>query len=108
MSTYQGRRPLDNCSCSRGGSAMLCECREGVEPEVFPYELCLGARIVCARKTFAEACVEYRKFALLNGARIVNSERSDADDDGLTEDERLTLVEIHNEVLAAHRARKAS
>lgn len=65
---------------------------------IMPYVVSLGNSTRSYHETFEAACVEYRKHARCNGIHMANVERSDVDDNGLTEDERIELAEIwHDE-----------
>lgn len=63
-----------------------------------PYVLYLGANVLSTHETFADALEHYMLSHFLSGGRvdvtIRNTERSDVDDNGLTEDERAQLEAI--------------
>jgi len=61
-----------------------------------PYVLYLGSKTISTHETFADALENYLLSSLLfNGyVNIRNTERSDVDDDGLTEDERAQLEAV--------------
>ncbi|MBK9496859.1 MAG: hypothetical protein IPO08_20600 [Xanthomonadales bacterium] len=56
-----------------------------------PYVVFLAQMPVMYCETFAEALVCYRANRNVNGINIRNTERSDVDDNGLTENERAQL-----------------
>jgi hypothetical protein len=61
-----------------------------------PYVLYLGSKPLSTHATFADALENYLLSSLLfNGhVNIRNAERSDIDDNGLTEDERAQLEAV--------------
>lgn len=59
-----------------------------------PYTIYLASNPISDHETFAEALVEYNKHAGKLGLNMRNGERSDVDDNGLTEDERAQLEAV--------------
>jgi hypothetical protein len=70
------------------------------------YTVYLASSPVSDHATFDEAADVYRVLALSNGVNVRNGERSDVDDDGLTEEEKQTLDEIHNAAVGMFRQLK--
>lgn len=70
------------------------------------YTVYLANSPVSDHATFDEAVAVYRVLALSNGVNVRNAERSDVDDNGLTEEEQQTLDEIHNAAIGMLRRLK--
>lgn len=56
-----------------------------------PYSIYLGGRHLSDHATFTEAADAYRRCPHRNGINMRNGERSDVDDNGMTEEETETL-----------------
>ena len=59
-----------------------------------PYTIYLASKPISGHDTFDEALLAYRMHSGKRGLNMRNGERSDVDDNGLTEDERAQLEAV--------------